>query len=81
MSLLTDCRSIHILNVRGLLFKSGDAADLVAKVRWAFEHPQEMAPMRTAARREYESKHSPRENYQVLLGIYQRAMESARSRP
>jgi glycosyltransferase involved in cell wall biosynthesis len=65
----------------GLLFKSGDAEDLAAKTRWAFEHPTEIAPMRAAARREYESKHSPRENYRTLLGIYRRAMESARSRP
>jgi len=65
----------------GLLFKGGDAADLVTKVRWAFEHPQELAPMRMAARREYESKHSAPKNYQMLVGIYQRAMESARSRP
>jgi glycosyltransferase involved in cell wall biosynthesis len=64
----------------GLLFKSGDAANLATTVRWAFEHPREMAPIRVAARREYESKHSPRENYQMLLGIYHRAMECARAR-
>jgi glycosyltransferase involved in cell wall biosynthesis len=64
----------------GLLFKSGDAADLVRKVRWAFEHSEEMTPMRFAARREYESKHSPQENYRMLLGIYRRAIETARSR-
>jgi glycosyltransferase involved in cell wall biosynthesis len=65
----------------GLLFKSGDSADLAIAVRWAFEHPEDMAPMRVAARHEYESKHSPQENYQMLLGIYQRAMESTRARP
>lgn len=65
----------------GLLFKSGDAADLAKTVRWAFDHPEEMAPMRVAARREYESKHSASENYQMLLKIYERAMESRRARP
>lgn len=63
----------------GLLFRPNDDADLAAKVRWAFEHPEEMAAMRALARREYEQKYTAERNYKMLMEIYDRALESARS--
>jgi glycosyltransferase involved in cell wall biosynthesis len=64
----------------GLLFRPGDAQDLAQQVRWAFDHPQEMAAMRVAARREYEEKYSAERNYKVLIGVYEMALENARRR-
>jgi glycosyltransferase involved in cell wall biosynthesis len=64
----------------GLLFRPGDAQDLAQQVRWAFEHPEEMAAMRVAARREYEEKYSAERNYKLLIGIYEMAIENARRR-
>lgn len=54
----------------GLHFKSGDAADLAAKIAWAWNHPAEMQAMGLAARAEYESKYTPERNYEVLMNIY-----------
>ena len=64
----------------GLLFRPGDAQDLAQQVRWAFEHPEEMAAMRVAARREFEEKYSAERNYKLLIGIYEMAIENARRR-
>lgn len=61
--------------VTGLHFVPGDAADLAVKVRWAWDHPAEMAEMGRAARREYEQKYTAARNYAQLLRIY----ESVRS--
>jgi len=59
--------------VTGLHFTAGDPADLAAKVRWAWEHPAEMAEMGRAARREYEQKYTAEINYAQLLHIYEMA--------
>jgi glycosyltransferase involved in cell wall biosynthesis len=59
--------------VTGLHFTAGDAADLAAKVRWAWDHPAEMAEMGRAARREYEQKYTAERNYAQLLRIYEMA--------
>jgi glycosyltransferase involved in cell wall biosynthesis len=64
----------------GLLFRPGDPEDLAAKVRWAFDHPQELAAMRVAARREFEGKYTAERNYKMLMEIYDLAIENARGR-
>jgi len=62
----------------GLLFTPGDAEDLAAKVEWAWNHTAEMAEMGKAARREYEEKYTAERNYQMLMEIYQKAIENHR---
>ena len=62
--------------VTGLHFNPGDARDLAAKVEWAWSHPEELARMGQAARAEYEAKYTPERNYQMLMGIYERALAS-----
>ena len=47
----------------GLHFTPGDAADLAAKVAWAWAHPEEMAAMGRRARAEYEARYTPERNY------------------
>jgi glycosyltransferase involved in cell wall biosynthesis len=64
----------------GLLFRPGDPADLARTVRWAFDHPADLASMRLEARREYEAKYTPERNYTMLMDIYRAAIERARQR-
>jgi glycosyltransferase involved in cell wall biosynthesis len=63
----------------GLHFRPGDADDLVTQVRWAKSHPAEIQEMRRAARREFEAKYTADRNYDMLLNIYQTAMQRARA--
>jgi glycosyltransferase involved in cell wall biosynthesis len=58
----------------GLHFTAGDPADLAAKVRYAWEHPDEMLEMGRQARREFEMKYTPEQNYEMLMTIYRRAL-------
>ncbi|MGE3934275.1 MAG: glycosyltransferase, partial [Rhodospirillaceae bacterium] len=65
--------------VTGLLAAPGDAADLAAKMRWAHEHPGEMAAMGRAARARYEALYTPERNYAMLMEIYAAARAQAAS--
>jgi glycosyltransferase involved in cell wall biosynthesis len=60
----------------GIHFSPGNPDDLAAKVRWAWEHPTEMAEMGRNARREYEEKYTAEKNYEMLMEIYGRAIEN-----
>ncbi len=62
----------------GLHFSAGDPADLAQKVRWACSHPGDLALMGRKARDEYELKYTAEVNYQMLMQIYQAAIEHAR---
>ena len=67
-------------DVTGLLFRPGDAAHLAERVEWAARYPAEVAELGRNARREFETKYTADENYQLLLDIYDVAI-SARSAP
>jgi len=58
----------------GLHFRSGDPEDLVSKVNWLWNHPDEATRMGKNARIEYEKKYAPEWNYQQLIDIYQKAI-------
>ena len=60
--------------VTGLHAVAGDTADLAARLRWALEHPAEMARMGAAARARYESLYTPQRNLAQLLNIYEQAV-------
>jgi glycosyltransferase involved in cell wall biosynthesis len=64
--------------VTGLHFNPGDPEDLAAKVRWAWDHPSEMAAMGKNARLEYESKYTADKNYRMLISIYENAVHKSR---
>jgi glycosyltransferase involved in cell wall biosynthesis len=66
--------------VTGLHVAPGDPEDLAVKVRWAWSHPHEMRQMGLAARREYEEKYTAEKNYQMLIDIYERAIQENRLR-
>lgn len=61
--------------VTGLHFEAGNAADLAAKVEWAWNHPRELARVGRAARAEYEAKYTAERNYSRLMDIYRQALE------
>lgn len=60
----------------GLQFTPGDAAELAAKVRWLWNHPEESKHIGRNARKDYEQKYTPERNYQMLMDIYRRALEN-----
>ena len=60
--------------VTGLLFEPGNAQDLASKMRWAQEHPQEMAEMGRNARALYEAEFTATRNYHQLMSIYDEAI-------
>lgn len=60
--------------VTGLHFSPGDGADLAAKIQWAIEHPEDMRRMGLNARKVYELRYTPEENYRQLMSIYETAI-------
>lgn len=65
--------------VTGIHFEAGNADDLATKVRWMNDHPNECQQMGRNARKVYEKKYTPERNYEMLMDIYQQAIEDARS--
>jgi glycosyltransferase involved in cell wall biosynthesis len=60
----------------GLLFKPGDAGDLVRQVRWLLSSPPEFyAQMRVAARQEFEAHYTAQASHDRLMRIYASARE------
>jgi glycosyltransferase involved in cell wall biosynthesis len=59
----------------GLWFEPGDEADLARKVRWAWDHSDEMARMGENARTEFEEKYTAEVNYHALMKIYRQAID------
>ena len=64
----------------GLHFNHGDADDLAEKVDWASSHPHEMAEMGKEARRSFETTYSPNRNHEMLMRIYELAVDRAKKR-
>jgi glycosyltransferase involved in cell wall biosynthesis len=62
----------------GLHFRAGDADDLVAQVRWARSHVNELREIRRGARQEDEAHYTAERNHEMLINIYQTAIERAR---
>lgn len=61
----------------GLHFKPGDHQDLVEKVDWVQNNPNEVLRMRQEARRQYEEKYTAKGNYESLMEIYHQAMNAS----
>jgi glycosyltransferase involved in cell wall biosynthesis len=59
----------------GLRFRPGDPEDLAAQVGWFLSHPEEHARMRREVRAEFEAKYTAQRNYQMLMEIYESALE------
>ena len=63
-------------NVTGLLFTPGDSHDLAGKVRWLSDHRLEWQVMCTNVSQEYEQRYTAERNYNILMNIYKKALES-----
>jgi glycosyltransferase involved in cell wall biosynthesis len=64
----------------GLKYKTGDMDDFVQKLLWMWNNAEQTTIMGKNARREYEEKYTPEKNYEMLMSIYQTAMERNRLR-
>lgn len=58
----------------GLLFKSGDSADLARQVSVLYSDEIALTALRREARKEFELKYSAKHNYERLLRIYNEAL-------
>jgi len=56
--------------ITGMLARPGDASDLAASMRWAVDHPDEMAQMGVNARRRYEARYRGSMHLTALLETY-----------
>ena len=65
--------------ITGLHFEAGNADDLNKKAQWMIDHPAEARKMGENARREYLNKYTPEQNYEMLMDIYQEAIEESRN--
>jgi glycosyltransferase involved in cell wall biosynthesis len=63
----------------GFLVEPGDGAALAAQIRWAVDHPAEMASMGVNARRRYEERYRGPSHLSQLLTTYEAA--ATRRRP
>ena len=60
----------------GLFFTVGDPDDLADKITWLWEHEETRDKMGMNARKEFERKYTPEKNYEILMDIYKRVIES-----
>lgn len=63
----------------GLLFRPGNAHDLVAKAQEMMRDPRTGGEWRLASRREFEEKYTSERNYAALIGVYEDALREVPS--
>lgn len=64
--------------VTGLHFEAGNARDLAEKAQWLIDNPERAREMGQNARNEYLAKYTPEKNYEMLMDIYQQAIDEAK---
>jgi glycosyltransferase involved in cell wall biosynthesis len=64
--------------ITGLHFEAGNSQDLAEKAQWLIDHPECAREMGQNARNEYLLKYTPEKNYEMLIDIYQQAIEEAK---
>lgn len=67
---------VHGFN--GLHFTPASSEDLAEQVNWACEHPERIVEMGNHARKTYEAKYCASANYEKLMSIYGKAIDSMR---
>jgi glycosyltransferase involved in cell wall biosynthesis len=60
----------------GIHFVPGNVEDLACKTEWAWTHPREMEEVGQAGHAEFVAKYTAERNYQLLMDIYKRAIDS-----
>jgi glycosyltransferase involved in cell wall biosynthesis len=64
--------------ITGLHFEAGNAQDLAEKAQWLIDNPDIARKMGQNARNEYLAKYTPEKNYEMLMDIYQQAIDEAK---
>ena len=57
-------------NVNGMLFKSGDAPDLIEKINKMIKNPDMLKTFKDKAYEKYQILYSKKKNYETLVSIY-----------
>ncbi len=73
-------REIVVDGENGLFFNPGDPIDLASKINWMLEHSARVEQMRSNARKAYEKKYTPEQNYQMLMQIYEQLLERSKEK-
>ena len=60
----------------GLLFKPANSHDLAEKIQWMLTHETEFDSMRRNVRQRYKEEYSGRKNYEILMDVYHRVVQS-----
>ena len=60
----------------GLLFDPDNFDELVERVRWGWNHPQETEQMGAAARQLYLENFTAEKNYEILTGVYRQLLSA-----
>jgi glycosyltransferase involved in cell wall biosynthesis len=63
----------------GLHFEVGNQRDLIDKVTWALAYPERLAAMGQSARTKYEEEYTPKRNHEILMRVYDKAIEGSLS--
>ncbi len=58
----------------GLLFRPGDADDLLTKIEWFLSHENYRSSMQQNIRKVYATTYGARKNYETLMDIYKKAI-------
>jgi len=78
VSKLGSMEEIIVDGITGLHFDAGDPGDLAAKVQWMMNNLNAARNMGVNARSEYLAKYTPQRNHEMLMEIYQQAIEGAK---
>jgi glycosyltransferase involved in cell wall biosynthesis len=66
--------------ITGLHFETGNEKDLAVKVQWLHDHPEESRQMGLNARKVFEQKYTADKNYEILMDIYQDAINDSKKK-
>ncbi|PQP34830.1 hypothetical protein C6A37_05695 [Desulfobacteraceae bacterium SEEP-SAG9] len=59
----------------GVLFEPDDPTDIYRSVQELWDSPERLGAMAIAARNDFEQKYTPAKNHELLMGIYNKAIE------
>jgi glycosyltransferase involved in cell wall biosynthesis len=75
VSKLGSMEEIIVDGVTGLHFEAGNPNDLATKVQWMIDNPDSAREMGANTRAEYLAKYTPEKNHEMLINIYQQAID------
>ncbi|MGX9418446.1 glycosyltransferase family 4 protein [Vibrio sp. WJH972] len=79
VSKLGSMEEIVTVGKTGLHFETGNSRDLAVKVQWMRKNLEQSQLMGSNARKEYLAKYTPEKNYELLMNIYNQAINETGS--